>query len=82
MFSEVTIGEHCRLVALLENAVKSEVCVVLYCNQTPSVECCCVAGLVWNRLTDVEKAPYLRGAEEEKHKYEARMRDYTSGVSR
>ena len=41
-----------------------------------------VAGLVWNRMTDLDKAPYLRAAEEEKQKYEARMREYTSGVSK
>lgn len=41
----------------------------------------CVAGLVWNQLSDVDKAPYLRAAEEEKQKYEGRMREYTAGVS-
>lgn len=39
------------------------------------------AGLVWNQLSDVDKAPYLRAAEEEKQKYEGRMREYTAGLS-
>lgn len=39
------------------------------------------AGEVWNKLNEFEKAPYARGAEEEKRKYEIRMREYTAGVN-
>lgn len=39
------------------------------------------AGEVWNKMSETEKQPYARGAEEEKRKYEIRMRDYTAGVS-
>lgn len=40
-----------------------------------------IAGEVWNKLNEFEKAPYARAAEEEKRKYEIRMREYTAGVN-
>lgn len=71
------LAAHCNVVWLITANAMFYMCCVH--DVTPVMFC--VAGLVWNQLSDVDKAPYLRAAEEEKQKYEARMREYTAGVS-
>ena len=36
------------------------------------------AGEAWKQLTDVEKSPFDQAAQEEKRKYEERMREYNA----